>query len=149
MSDSSKIIAAIAQVLSDDPALNALCDGMIISGFRRAQADAYLGGSHQACIGVRALSRVSNGLPGCYYHGTSTQDLLVEFAIITIADDDSSTAAIASRIEDLMKAGVTQVMDGIEYQLVTGQISFSPLNDDQAPANWVQLVGTARIKYFG
>lgn len=149
MADFSKIIGAVAQALSDDATVNGLCDGKIVPGFRRGQANSHLTGLHQACVGVRFLDENSIGLPGCSFHGLSEEDLLIEIAIININTDDSYAAAIASAVKDILKKCINITTNGEEYQIGIGQISFKPLDDDQAPSDWIQLVGTARAKYLG
>jgi hypothetical protein len=153
MSDYSLYVSMIAQTLQDDDTLNALVDGQIISGFRRAMADQYLTGTNKACIGVRNLDDTSNGLPGCFYHGTSKHDQLIEIRVITkisaIRQDDSYAAGIGARIEALLKGGITKTMNGIEYQIpAVGQISFTPLDDDQFHDR-IEIQGVIKIGYFG
>lgn len=149
MADFSKIISAVAQALNEDTALNALVDGQVVPGFRRSKADQYLAGANKACVGVRFLNENSIGLPGCSFHGLSDEDLLIEIAIININTDDSYAAAIASAVKDILKKCINITMNGVEYQIDIRQISFKPLDDDQAPSDWIQLVGTARAKYLG
>ena len=150
--DSSKIIAVIAQVLSDDATLNGLVDGAIVPGFRRALADQYLQGANQACIGIRNLSKSSQGLPGCATHGGSTQDMLVEIRIITMLtttrQDDSYAAAIASRIEDVLKAGIIKTMGSESYQIHVGNINFTPLMDDQF-FDRIESQSTIKLRFYG
>lgn len=150
--DISKIVAVVAQVLQDDDTLNDMVNGQIISGFRRALADDYLEESNHACIGVRNLSKNSQGLPGCASHGASTQEMLIEVRIITLLSktrqDDSYAAAIASEIEDLLKPGITKTMNGVFYQLIVGAINFTPLNDDQFNDR-IEMQATVKLKFYG
>jgi len=153
MSNFATIISVIAQVLADDDTLNALVDGQIVPGFRRSMSDQYLTGANQACVGVRSLSDNSQGLPGCYYHGESTHDHLIEIRIITKLtterQSDTYAAAIAARVESLLKAGITKTMNGTSYELpYVGNINFTPLDDDLMNDR-IEVQATFRVKYYG
>jgi len=147
MADYSLYIAAVVQALSDDATLSALVD-FLVPGFQRGQADRYLQGNLRACVGVRTLNLNSQGFPGCAYHGLSDHDQLIEFDIIQLADNDSGVAAIADAIEQIMKKPISKTIGGITYGIVTvGPIRFMPVNDPSFP-NWVEVTGTARLRYI-
>ena len=148
MADCSLYVALVAQVLSDDSILSDLVDGSIISGFRRASADQYLSGPNQACIGVRNLSSNTQPLPGCYFHHGSIEDQLVELHVIQISDNDEGANAIVARIKDLLKAGLYCTLNDVDYKATVLYLNFSPVDDNQVPANWVQIIGTCRLKYL-
>lgn len=153
MADYSIYVNLVALRLQGDSTLNTLVDGQVIPGFRRALADQFLADSKQACIGVRCLDDRSQGLPGCFSHETSEHDLLLEIRIITLLSDtrqdDSYAAAIASRIETLLKPGWTGTFDQASYQIArVGQIAFSPLADDTL-IDRIELQGTIRLRYYG
>jgi hypothetical protein len=148
MADSSLYVSLVAQVLADDPTLNALVDGQIVPGFRRSQADLYLTGTNQACIGIRNLNGNTQPLPGCYFHGGTIEDQLVEIHIINISNNDEGANAIAAQIKDLLKAGLYCTLNGVDYKATVLYLTFSPVDDNQAPANWVQIIGTCRLKYL-
>lgn len=152
MSNFSTYVNLVAKALEDDDALREMVDGQIIPGFRRSQADSYLEGENGACIGIRSLSKNSQGLPGCYYHGISKQDHLLEIRVISLLtatrQDDSYAAAIGSRIEDLLKGGITKTLNGVQYQAAVGPINFTPLDDDQFNDR-IEIQATVRIKYYG
>jgi hypothetical protein len=148
MSNFSDYVAIIAQVLSDDDIMNALVDGQIIPGFRRSKADSYLGGSNQACVGVRNILSQDQPLPGCAYHGISKYDDRIEIVIISISDDDVYAASIEAVVKRLLKGSVMKTMNNIAYNFAVGKLDFYPLNDDLVPANWIQRVGTTGITYL-
>ena len=148
MADCSLYVALVSQVLADDATLSALVDGQIIPGFRRSQADSYLSGANQACIGVRNLAGNTTPLPGCYFHGGTIEDQLVEIHVIQISENDEGANAIVARIKDLLKAGLYCTLNGMEYKATVLYLNFSPVDDNQAPANWIQIIGTCRLKYL-
>jgi hypothetical protein len=150
--DCSVYVAAVAQRLQDDPVLNALVDGQIIPGFRRAAADQFLQGTHQACIGVRSLSKNSQGLPGCAYHGLASHDHLMEIRIITLLSptrqDDSYAYAIGHEVERLLRDGFSQQLNGITYNIPSiPTINFTSLDDDQF-SDRIEIQATVRMKYL-
>jgi hypothetical protein len=152
MVDISKYVSALAQRLQDDATLNALVDGQIIPGFRRAAADQFLAGTHHACIGIRSLSKNSSGLPGCAYHQISTHDHLIEIRIITQLSssrlDDSDAYAIGHEVERLLKAGFEQTLNGVTYRFpVVPNINFTALDDDQI-TDRIEIQATIRLKYL-
>jgi hypothetical protein len=153
MSDFSLYTSLVAQRLQDDNTLNALVDGQVISGFQRTLADNYLTKTNQALVGVRNLNDRSQGLPGCAMHGTSKHDQLLEIRIITKIlperQDDSYAAAIASRVETLLKPGFTQSMNGAEYQVpYIGTINFSPYPGTDM-LDRIEVQGTVNMRYYG
>lgn len=146
--DHSIYVSLVAKALEDDSTLNALVDGQIIPGFRRAAADDFLGKANQACIGVRALDTISTGLPGAAYHNISEHEILIEFHLIQIASDDAYLAAIADQIQQIMKKPISKTMHGVSYSISTyGPIRFAPVNDDQF-LDRVQITGTCRLKFL-
>lgn len=152
MSDFSIYTSLVATRLQNDDTLSGLVDH-VITGFQRAMADDYLADAHHACIGVRNLSDVSQGLPGCFYHGASAHNQLLEIRIITktltTRVNDAYCGQIAARVEALLKPGFTQTMNGISYQIpYVGNISFSPFPDDSL-TDRIEVQGTVRIKYYG
>lgn len=148
MADHSIYVALVAKALEDDATLNALVNGSIVPGFRRAQADDFLSGTNQACIGVRALDTISTGLPGSAYHNISEHDLLIEFHLIQIASDDAYLASIADQIQQIMKKPISKTMHGISYSISTyGPIRFNAVSDDQF-LDRVQITGTCRLKFL-
>jgi len=146
------IINAVAKVLEEDNALNLLVDGQIISGFRRAMADDYLGKPNHACIGVRNLVDLSRGLPGCAYHGVSKHNQLIEIRVITLTSttrqDDYYAGQIADRIERVLKGGVEKVLNATSYQLLTGDIAFTPLDVEEL-TDRIEVQSTVRLQYHG
>lgn len=152
MVDISAYVSAVAQHLQDDPVLNALVDGQVIPGFRRAAADQFLGGAHQACIGVRSLSKNSQGLPGCAYHGLAQHDQLIEIRIITLLSatrqDDSYACAIGAEVERLLRYGFSETLNGITYNIsCIPNINFTALDDDQFNDR-IEIQATIRMKYM-
>ena len=152
MVDISAYVAAVAQHLQDDSALNALVDGQIIPGFRRAAADIFLAGTHQACIGIRNLSKNSQGLPGCAYHGLANHDHLMEIRIITLLSatrqDDSYAYAIGAEVERLLRDGFSETLNGITYNIsCIPNINFTALDDDQFNDR-IEIQATVRLKYL-
>lgn len=148
----SAYVAAVAQKLQDDPTLNALVDGAVVPGFRRAAADSFLSGTHQACVGVRSLSKNSQGLPGCAYHGLSSHDHLLEIRIITLLSatrqDDSYAYAIGHEVERIIKPGFEQAINGVTYRIPHIQsINFTALDDDQL-TDRTEIQATIRMKYW-
>ena len=140
-------------MLFDDPILNFLCDCQIIPGFRRAAADSFLAGAHQACVGVRSLSKNSQGLGGCAYHGLANHDHLIEIRIITLLSatrqDDADAYAIAAEVERLLRSGFDQELNGVTYHLsVISGLNFTALDDDQLNDR-IEVQATVRIKYIG
>lgn len=150
MSDFSLYIDLVATRLQNDDTLNALVNGQVIRGFQRAMADDYLGETNHACVGVRNLNDRSQGLPGCFYHGASEHDQLLEIRIIHKTNgNDAYCGQIADRIEELLKPGFTQRMNDVDYQVpYVGNISFSPFPDDSL-TDRIEVQGTVRIKYYG
>ena len=152
MANISAYVAAVAQKLQDDAVLNALVDGMIVPGFRRAAADSFLAGTHQACVGVRSLSKNSQGLSGCAYHGLSSHDHLLEIRIITLLSatrqDDSYAYAIGHEVERIIKPGFSQIINGVTYQISHIQsINFTALEDENVNDR-IEIQATIRIKYW-
>lgn len=146
-------VAAVAQKLLDDPILNFLCDGQIVPGFRRAAADQFLAGTHQACIGIRSLSKNSQGLPGCAYHGIASHDHLMEIRIITLLSatrqDDSYAYAIGAEVERLLRHGFSEILNGTIYNISSiPNINFTALDDDQFNDR-IEIQATFRLKYLG
>lgn len=153
MVDISKIVSAVAQHLQDDATLNALVDGQIIPGFRRAAADSFLTGTHQACIGVRSLSKNSQPLGGAAYHGGGNHDHLIEIRIITLLSstrqDDSDAYAIGAEVERLLRSGFDQELNGVTYHVSSiPNINFTALEDDQYNDR-IEIQATVRLKYIG
>ena len=149
----SAYVAAVAQRLQDDSVLNGLVDGQIIPGFRRAAADSFLAGTHQACVGVRSLSKNSQGLGGAAYHGIANHDHLMEIRIITLLgatrQDDADAYAIAAEVERILRAGFDQEINGVTYHLsVISGLNFTALDDDQLNDR-IEVQATVRIKYIG
>jgi hypothetical protein len=152
MANISAYVACVAQRLLDDPTLNAMCDGMIIPGFRRAAADSFLAGTHQACVGVRSLSKNSQGLPGCAYHGIASHDHLMEIRIITLLSatrqDDSYAYAIGHEVERLLRDGFTQELNGISYNVCCiPNINFTALEEENV-TDRIEIQATVRMKYW-
>jgi ribose 1,5-bisphosphokinase PhnN len=152
MANCSDYINCVVQRLQDDSALNALVDGQVIGGFRRALADDYLAGSHHVCIGVRSLSKNSIGLGGCAWHGGANHDQLIEIRVITLLSatrqDDSYAYAIGDEIERILRAGFEQVMNGTTYYISSiPYINFTALDDDQL-TDRIEIQATARLKYI-
>jgi hypothetical protein len=148
MADCSLYVSLVAQVLSDDSTLSSLVDGQIIPGFRRSKADNYLAGTNQACIGIRNLTGITQPLPGCYFHGGTIEDQLIEIHVIQVSDNDEGVNAIVSQIKDDLKAGLYCTLNGVEYRATVLYLNFSPVDDDQAPDNWQQIIGTCKLKYL-
>lgn len=153
MANISAYVACVAQRLQDDPTLNAMCDGQIVPGFRRAAADGFLTGTQQACVGVRSLSKNSQGLGGSAYHGMANHDHLIEIRIITLLSatrqDDADAYAIAAEVERLLRAGFDQEINGVTYHLsVISGLNFTALDDDQLNDR-IEVQATVRIKYIG
>ena len=151
MSDSTIYLNLVAQALESDDTLRAMVDSMIIPGFRRSKADDYLSGTHQACIGIKTVNRISRGLNGCYTHGISINDHVIEIRVITLLSserqDDSYANSIVSRIEQLLKGGIVQILDEIEYQVIVGPLNFSILEEEYS-TDRIEVQTTARLKYF-
>jgi hypothetical protein len=147
MADASLYVNLVAQVLQNDDALNLMVDGHVVPSFRRSQADQYLAGSKQACIGVRNLQGISDALPGCYFHGGTIEDQLIEISVTHITTDDSYANSIVSAIKDLLKAGLECTYGGVLYKATVMRLIFAPLDDDQFQDR-VQIIGTCRIKYL-
>ena len=132
MVDISAYVSAVAQHLQDDPVLNLMVDGQIIPGFRRAAADGFLTGTHQACVGVRSLDKTKKPLGGAAFHGGGLHNHLMEIRIITLLSasrqDDSYAYAIGAEVERLVSSGFDQVLNGVTYHLscITG-INFTAL----------------------
>lgn len=153
MVDISAYVAAIAQKLSDDPQINFLTDGQIIPGFRRAAADSFLAGTHQACVGVRSLNKNAKSLSGSAYSGIALHDHLFEIRIITllssVRQDDSDAYAIAAEVERILRAGFDQELNGVTYHLsVISGLTFTSLDDDQLNDR-IEVQATFRLKYIG
>jgi hypothetical protein len=138
----------IAKVFENDDTLRELVDGQIIPNFRRSAADQYLSGTHQACIGIRTVQGITTPLPGCYFHGGTEEDQLIEIALININTDEAYLGAIEAAIKDLLKVGLRITYGGVEYAASISRLIFVPLEDDQAPSEWIQKVGTCRLKYL-
>lgn len=153
MVDCSAYVSVVAQHLQEDDTLNALVDGQVIPGFRRALADQYLAGTKGACIGVRNLSKNSAGLAGCSWHGGGLHTQLIEIRIITLLSttrqDDSYAYAIAAEVERLLRAGFTKTINGVTYHLsIIDNLNFTSLDDDEF-TDRIEVQATARIKYIG
>jgi hypothetical protein len=148
MSNLSAYVALVAQCLSDDNILNALVDGQIIPGFRRALADDFLGESNKACVGVRNLSLIGQDLPGVAYHGLSDYDQLIEIHVIHRADNDTYISSIVAEIMRIMKRPLTKTLNGVSYSITTtGRINFVPVNDPVF-LDRVEMTGTCRLRYL-
>jgi hypothetical protein len=148
MSDPTLHPTLIAKVFENDDALREMVDGAIIPNFRRTLADQYLQGTHQSCIGIRTVQGITTPLPGCYSHGGTEEDQLIEIALINVGTDETYLGAIEAAIKDLLKAGLRVTYGGVEYAATITRLIFAPLDDDQAPAEWIQKVGTCRLKYL-
>lgn len=153
MVDVSAYVSAVAQHLQDDAALNALVDGQIIPGFRRAAADGFLAGTHQACVGVRSLSKNSQPLGGAAYHGMANHDQLIEIRIITLLSatrqDDSYAYAIGAEVERLLRSGFDQELNGVTYHLsCITNINFTALEEENV-SDRIEIQATVRLKYIG
>jgi len=153
MVDISQYVAAVAQHLQNDSVLNALCDGQVISGFRRTMADQYLAGTQQACIGIRNLSKNSQPLGGAAYHGGGLHDQLVEIRIITMLratrQDDSYAYAIGAEVERLLRHGFSETLNSIVYKIDSiPNINFTSLDDDVFNDR-IEIQATVRLKYIG
>jgi len=151
--DISAYVSAVAQRLQDDSTLNALCDGQIIPGFRRAAADQFLEGTQRACIGIRSLSKNSQPLGGAAYHGGGKHDQLMEIRIITLLSatrqDDSYAYAIGAEVERLLRSGFDQELNGVTYHISSiPNINFTSLDDDQFNDR-IEIQATIRLKYIG
>jgi hypothetical protein len=148
MANPANYIALVAQCLSDDNALNALVDGNIIAGFRRALADDYLTGTNKACLGVRNLNLNGQDLPGAAYHGISDYDMLIEFHIVNISTNDTYISSIVNEIMRIMKRPLSKTIGGVTYSVsTTGRITFTPVNDP-AFQDRVEVTGTCRLRYL-
>ena len=151
MSDNTIYLNLVAKALESNDTLRDLVNGQIIPGFRRSKADEYLEETNGACIGIKSLSRNSQGLPGCQTHGISKNDHLIEIRVITLITstktDDSFNNSITSLIEQTLKGGIVQILDEIEYQVLVGSINFSILEDDQL-SDRIESDATIRLKYF-
>jgi hypothetical protein len=148
MSDPTLHPNLIAKVFENDDALNLAVDGQIVPNFRRAQADSYLSKPHQTCIGIRTIQGITEALPGCFFHGGTKEDQLIEIALINVGTDESYLGAIEAQIKDLLKVGLRITYGGVEYAASISRLIFAPLEDDQAPSDWIQKVGTCRLKYL-
>lgn len=153
MVDISAYVAAVAQHLQDDSALNALVDGQIIPGFRRAAADKFLAGTHQACIGIRNLSKNSQPLGGAAHHGGGKHDQLMEIRIITLLSatrqDDSYAYAIGAEVERLLRYGFSETLNNVTYNISSiPNINFTSLDDDKFNDR-IEIQATVRLKYIG
>lgn len=151
MVDISAYVSVVAQHLQEDDVLNAMCDGRVVPGFRRAQADQYLAEAQGACVGVRNLSKNSAGLPGCAYHGMANHDQLIEIRIITLLSamrqDDSYAYAIGAEVERLLRSGFEETLNGVAYRIPSiPVINFTSLEDDQF-TDRIEIQATVRIKY--
>lgn len=152
MVDISRYVSAVAQHLQDDATLNALVDGQIVPGFRRAAADDFLVGTQGACVGVRSLSKNSQGLPGCAYHGLAWHDHLLEIRIITLLSatrqDDSYACAIGAEVERLLRSGFEQTINGVTYRLPhISSINFTALEEENV-SDRIEIQATVRMRYM-
>lgn len=148
MSNFANYIDLVAQCLQDDDALNALVDGQVIRGYRRALADDFLTGAHQAFIGVRNLNLRGQDLPGAAYHSLSDYDQLIEISVTNVADNDTYISSIVAEIMRIMKRPLTKTIGGISYSVSTdGRINFVPVNDP-AFLDRVEVTGTCRLRYL-
>jgi hypothetical protein len=152
MADIAKYIEAAAQHLQADPVLNAMVDGEVVPHFKRSKADGYLSKEKGACIGVRNLSKNSEGLGGAAYHGMAKHDQLVEIRIITMLSttrtDDAYAYAIGDEVERLLRAGFSQELDGVVYNISSiPNINFTSLDDDQFNDR-IEIQATIRMKYI-
>jgi hypothetical protein len=153
MVDISKYVNAVAQHLQADDALNAMVNGQVISGLRRSNADQYLEGAQQACVGVRSLSKNSQPLGGAAHHGGGKHDQLMEIRIITMLSatrqDDSYAYAIGAEVERLLRYGFSETLDSIVYNISSiPNINFTALDDDQFNDR-IEIQATVRLKYIG
>lgn len=152
MANIAKYIEAVAHHLQADPVLNAMVDGEVVPGFRRSQADDYLSGAQEACIGVRNLSKNSQGLGGAAWHGGAAHDQLIEIRIITMLSttrtDDAYAYAIGDEVERLFRAGFSKELDGVIYNISSiPSINFTALDDDQFNDR-IEIQATIRMKYI-
>ena len=148
MANPSSYIALVVQCFSDDDALNGLVNGQIIAGFQRALADDKLTLANHACIGVRNLNLNGSDFGGVAYHGLSDYDMLIEIRVINVADNDTYISSIVAEIMRIMKRPLTKTICGVSYSVNTdGKMSFRPVNDPAFP-NWVEMVGTCRLRYI-
>lgn len=156
MADASLYVNLISQVLQNDDTLGGLVD-CVVPGFRRSAADQYLAGPKQACIGIRNLQILSESLPGCYFHGGTIEDQLVEIHVISIGTDDAAANAIVERIKDLLKGGLYCTYNAISYRVLVLRLNFAPLDGGNssdaglssgAGPDRVEIIGTVRLKYL-
>lgn len=152
MANIAKYIEAVAHHLQADSILNPMVDGQVIPGFRRSQADDYLSEAQEACIGVRNLSKNSQGLPGCAYHGMGKHDQLVEIRIITMLSttrtDDAYAYAIAAEVERILLSGFEETLNGVTYRVpCIPDINFTSLDDDKFNDR-IEVQATFRMKYM-
>jgi hypothetical protein len=153
MVDISRYVSAVAQHLQADDVLNALVDGQVIPGFRRANADQYLAKAQEACIGIKNLSKNSQPLGGAAHHGGGNHDQLLEIRIITMLSatrqDDSYAYAIGAEVERLLRSGFSETLDSITYNISSiPNINFTSLDDDQFNDR-IEIQATVRLKYIG
>jgi hypothetical protein len=146
-------VSAVAQHLQADDVLNALVDGQVVPGFRRANADKYLAGQQDACIGVRNLSKNRKPLGGAAWHGGGKHDQLMEIRIITrlsaTRQDDSYAYAIGAEVERLLGCGFSETLNGVTYNISDiSDINFTALDDDQFNDR-IEIQATVRLKYIG
>jgi hypothetical protein len=147
MADFSFHPTLIAKVFENNDALNVAVDGQIIPNFRRANADSYLAGAHQACIGIRTVQGLTEALPGSYFHGGTIEDHLIEISVIQISDNEVGADAIVAMIVDLLKSGLRINYGGTEYAAIVLGLKFGLLDDDQF-TDRIQIIGTCRLKYL-
>lgn len=153
MANISTYISAVAQHLLEDPTLNLMVDGQVIPGLRRAAANDFLTKTNQACIGVRSLSKNSQGLAGCAYHGLANHDHLIEIRIITLLSatrqDDSYAYAIGAEVERLLRAGFDQEINDNTYHIsLIRSINFTALEEENVNDR-IEIQATVRLKYIG
>jgi hypothetical protein len=146
-------VSAVTQHLQADDVLSALVDGQVVPGFRRANADQYLAGPQEACIGVRSLSKNSQPLGGAALHGGAKHDQLMEIRIITLLSatrqDDSYAYAIGAEVERLLRCGFSETLNSIVYNLDSiPNINFTSLDDDLFNDR-IEIQATVRLKYIG
>jgi hypothetical protein len=153
MANISLYISAVAQHLLEDSTLNLMVDGQIIPGLRRSAANDFLTKTNQACIGVRSLSKNSQGLAGCAYHGLANHDHLIEVRIITLLSptrqDDSYAYAIGAEVERLLRAGFDQEINDITYHIsLIRSVNFTTLEEENVNDR-IEIQATVRLKYIG
>ena len=148
MANFSNYIALVHQCFMDDTVLAPLVDYMIVPGFQRVSADAYLTGSHKTCIGIRSLNVNQADLGGCAVHGLSFYDQLIEISVTSIATNDTYIASVVHEIMRIMKRPLTKTIGGVSYSVYcTGKGNWQPVNDP-AFSDRVEMTGTYRLGFI-